>query len=59
MSDLFREGPRLDMNDEEEWKNLLEKSRARGRAMGITSEEDVERLCEEYRREKRTTSGTL
>jgi hypothetical protein len=35
-----------------EWKALLERTRAHGRAMGITSEEDVERLSDEWRREQ-------
>jgi hypothetical protein len=35
------------------WEALLRHTRARGSDMGIRTEEDVERLSDEYRREKR------
>ena len=52
MSELFREALRHYMQEDTQWEALLARTRAQGRAMGITSEEDVERLSDEYRREK-------
>jgi len=53
MSDLFREALRRYMTTDPEWTALLARTRARGKALGIRSETDVERLSDEYRREKR------
>ncbi len=53
MSELFREALRRYMAGDAEWDAMLKRSRARGEALGITSESDVERLSDEYRREKR------
>ena len=36
----------------QEWEALLKWGRAHGKALGIESEEDVERMCDEFRREK-------
>jgi hypothetical protein len=36
-----------------EWEAILRETRAAGRRLGITSEEDVERLSDEWRRERR------
>jgi len=33
--------------------NLLARTRAKGKALGVTSEADVERLSDEYRRDKK------
>ncbi len=52
MSDLFREALRRYMQGNGEWQALLKRTRAKGRAMGIKSEADVERLSDEYRRER-------
>jgi hypothetical protein len=41
------------MQGEVEWRELLKRTRGRGRALGIRNEADVERLSDEYRREKR------
>jgi Arc/MetJ-type ribon-helix-helix transcriptional regulator len=57
MSELFREALRRYMTDNRqaaEWKELLQYTRAKGKALGIKSEADVERLSDEYRRSKRT-----
>ena len=51
MSELFREALRRYMQGDVEWQALLTRTRARGRALGVTSEADVERLADEYRRE--------
>ena len=62
MSELFREalrryvgsGPRkFTAAEKQEWDALLERTRAHGVALGITSEEDVDRLIHEYRASKR------
>jgi len=53
MSELFREALRGYMARDPQWEALLRHTRARGREMGIRTEEDVERLSDEYRREKR------
>jgi metal-responsive CopG/Arc/MetJ family transcriptional regulator len=53
MSELFREALRRYMLADPEWENLLSRTRARGQALGIASEGDVERLSDEHRRDKR------
>jgi Arc/MetJ-type ribon-helix-helix transcriptional regulator len=53
MSELFREALRRYMQSDAEWQALLSRTRAKGRAMGVKSEADVERLSDEYRRAKR------
>jgi len=53
MSELFREALRRYMSSDPEWESLLARTRARGEAMGITTEGDVERLSDEYRHAKR------
>jgi predicted DNA-binding protein len=53
MSELFREALRHYMVGDVQWDNLLTRTRAKGKELGITSETDVERLSDEYRRDKR------
>jgi predicted transcriptional regulator len=53
MSELFREALRRYMSANTDWENLLARTRAKGKALGIQSEDDVERLSDEYRRGKR------
>lgn len=53
MSELFREALRHYMQRDPDWEALLARTRSLGRAHGITTEEDVERLSDEYRRERR------
>src|ERR1700688_1138882 len=53
MSELFREALRRYMQDGTAWAELLVRTRTRGRAKGIGSEDDVERLSDEFRRDKR------
>jgi predicted transcriptional regulator len=54
LSELFREALRRYMRTSDaEWEALLTRTRDRGRAMGIAGEADVERLSDEYRRERR------
>jgi hypothetical protein len=54
MSELFREALRHYVSqkppiDPQAWRQLLEYGRARGRALGISNEADVERMSDEYR----------
>jgi Arc/MetJ-type ribon-helix-helix transcriptional regulator len=53
MSELFREALRRYMAGDAQWDSLLARTRAKGKALGITSEADVERLSDEYRRDKK------
>jgi predicted DNA-binding protein len=53
MSELFREALRRYMHEDTDWEALLARTRAKGGALGITSEEDVERLVDVYRRDLR------
>ena len=58
MSELFREALRHYVSekrsiDPQAWRELLEYGRAKGRELGITSEADVEWMCDEYRASKR------
>jgi len=53
MSELFREALRRYMTDDEEWSALLQRTRAKGKSLGISSEGDVERLSDAHRRSKR------
>jgi Arc/MetJ-type ribon-helix-helix transcriptional regulator len=54
MSELFREALRRYMQGSDAaWEALLTRTRAQGRALGIATEEDVESLSDEYRRERR------
>jgi hypothetical protein len=41
------------MRADAEWEGVLARTHAQGRALGVTNEDDVERLSEEYRRDKR------
>jgi metal-responsive CopG/Arc/MetJ family transcriptional regulator len=53
MSELFREALRCYMQTDAEWKTLLMRTRATGKALGIESEADVERISDEYRHDRR------
>jgi predicted transcriptional regulator len=53
MSELFREALRRYMSADSRWENVLARTRAKGQALGIRNEDDVERLSDEYRRGKR------
>ena len=52
MSELFREALRRYMVRDAQWNNLLTRTRTQGKIRGITSEADVERFSDEYRRHK-------
>jgi Arc/MetJ-type ribon-helix-helix transcriptional regulator len=51
MSELFREALRRYMDEDSGWQTLLRRTRAQGRTLGVKSEDDVERLSDEFRRE--------
>jgi len=53
MSELFREALRRYMSADTQWERLLTGTRANGRSLGIKDEDDVERLSDKYRRDKR------
>jgi hypothetical protein len=53
MSELFRKALRRYMATDKDWDALLKRTRAKGKAPGITSGADVERLSDEFRRDKR------
>jgi predicted transcriptional regulator len=53
MSELFREALRCYLQTDAEWKALLLRTWAAGEAREIKSEQDVERLADEYRQTKR------
>jgi predicted transcriptional regulator len=52
MSELFREALRRYMSADTQWERLLIRTRAKGRSLDIKNENDVERLSDEYRRDK-------
>jgi predicted transcriptional regulator len=53
MSELFREALRRYMAEDPQWDALIRRTRAKGKALGIESETDVERMSDEFRRDKR------
>lgn len=53
MSELYREAPRRYMQPDENWEALLKRSRSKGKALGIRSEKDVERMSDEFRSERK------
>lgn len=53
MSELFREALRHYMTADPEWEALLRRTRAAGKALGVSGESDVERLSDEFRQERR------
>jgi predicted transcriptional regulator len=53
VSELFGEALRRYMASDPHWDSLLLRTRAKGKALGISTEADVERLSDEYRRTKR------
>jgi predicted transcriptional regulator len=53
MSDLFGEALRRYMGEDAQWNDLLKRTRGIGAALGVQTEEDVERLSDEFGRERR------
>ena len=54
MSELMREALRRYLASDAQWDATVARARARGAALGIVSEADVERLSDEYRRDRRS-----
>lgn len=54
-SELIREALRqyIKKTEQEEWEDLLRYGRAKGRELGIKSEEDVVKIVRDFRRENR------
>jgi len=52
ISELFREALRRYITADPEWDALLRRTQAAGKAMGIATEADVERLSDEFRQER-------
>ncbi len=52
MSELFGEALRRYMRQDPAWEALLERTRTKGRQLGITGEDSVEALSDQYRRER-------
>jgi predicted transcriptional regulator len=53
ISELFGEALRRYLAADSEWDTLLKRTREIGNVTGVQSEEDVERLSDEYRFERR------
>ncbi|MFT3802904.1 MAG: YlcI/YnfO family protein [Burkholderiaceae bacterium] len=54
MSELMREALRRYLASDSQWDATVARARARGAALGITTEADVERLSDEFRRDRRS-----
>jgi metal-responsive CopG/Arc/MetJ family transcriptional regulator len=52
ISELFREALRRYILADPEWDALLRRTSATGKALGVATESDVERLSDEFRQER-------
>lgn len=52
ISELFREALRRYITADPEWEALLRRTHAAGKALGVASEADVERLSDEFRQQR-------
>lgn len=52
ISELFREALRRYIAADPQWEALLSRTQAQGTALGIATEADVERLSDEFRRDR-------
>lgn len=52
-SELMRESLRAYLSEMMEWEEIFAYGRKKGKELGITSEEDVYRIVEEFRKEER------
>ena len=57
ISELFREALRRYRPIDPEWDALMSWGSAHGKALGIESEEDVERMSDEFRQERRQAAA--
>lgn len=53
LSELLKDALLRYMVADAEWDDLLARTHAKGKALGISGEADVERISDEYRRAKR------
>jgi len=53
MSELFREALHRYVIRDAQWVSVLKRTRATGAALGVQTEDDVERLSDVYRRDRR------
>ncbi len=58
ISELFREALQHYMDSDPEWDALLRRTRALGKSLGVATEADVERISDEFRREKHSAIAT-
>lgn len=56
-SDLIREALWVYLKDKDDWNQIFAWGKEAGRKMGIKSEEDVNKIIEDYRNEKRKGQG--
>lgn len=56
-SEFLRDVARNYILREKKWKSILRYGTARGRKMGIRTEEDVDRMIQEFRREQRMSKS--
>lgn len=54
-SEYFRRLALADLERRKQWKELFDAGNEKGRQMGITSEEQVYEILDDYKREKRQT----
>jgi predicted transcriptional regulator len=52
ISELFREALRRYISADPEWDALLRRTQAAGKALGVATEADVERMSDEFRQER-------
>ena len=57
MSELFREALRQYKSPDPEWEALMAWGLEHGKALGIKSEDDVERMSDEWRAERRQAAA--
>ena len=53
-SELIREAVRIYLEDKLEWEDIFEFGRVAGKKAGIKSEEDVNKIVQEYRHGKKS-----
>ena len=56
-SEFFRELARTYLVREKKWKDLCQYGESRAKALGVRTEEDVQRLIDEYRQERRQSQS--
>ena len=57
ISELFREALRRYIGADPEWDALLRRTQATGKSLGIATEADVERLADEFRKQRHESAA--